>query len=117
MDRTERFYKINGLLHQHKVVSFATLQAALEVSPLRLVHYRDNWYLDAWCHLRQGLRNFALDAITEVQLLERPAREVSAAKLDATFGPSYGIFSGGSVRWARLRFSPERPRVPPRERR
>src|SRR5689334_19236777 len=23
-----------------------------EVSPQRLVHYRDNWYLDAWCHLR-----------------------------------------------------------------
>jgi predicted DNA-binding transcriptional regulator YafY len=35
-----------------------------EVSPLRLVHYRDNWYLDAWCHLRRGLRNFAVDAIT-----------------------------------------------------
>ena len=23
-----------------------------EVSPQRLVHYRNNWYLDAWCHLR-----------------------------------------------------------------
>ena len=81
-----------------------------EVSPLRLVHYRDNWYLDAWCHLRQGLRNFALDAMAEVQLLDRSAREVSDAKLDATFGPSYGIFSGGTVRWARLRFTPERAR-------
>ena len=27
-----------------------------EISPQRLVHYRDNWYLDAWCHLREGLR-------------------------------------------------------------
>jgi len=34
--------------------------------------------------------------------------EVSDAKLDAIFGPSYGIFSGGRIRWARLRFSPER---------
>src|SRR5665647_1236598 len=32
MDRTERFYKIKELLRQHKVASFATLQAALEVS-------------------------------------------------------------------------------------
>ena len=81
-----------------------------EVSPLRLVHYRDNWYLDAWCHLRQALRNFALDAITRLALLNEPAREVSAAQLSSTFGPGYGIFSGGAMRWARLRFSPERAR-------
>lgn len=81
-----------------------------EVSPLRLVHYRGNWYLDAWCHLRQGLRNFALDAIHQIQLLDRAARDVSDAKLDATFGPGYGIFSGGVVRWARLRFTAERAR-------
>jgi predicted DNA-binding transcriptional regulator YafY len=30
-----------------------------EVSPQRLVHYRDNWYLDAWCHERKALRTFA----------------------------------------------------------
>jgi predicted DNA-binding transcriptional regulator YafY len=81
-----------------------------EVSPLRLVHYRDNWYLDAWCHYRKSLRNFALDAITQVVPLEKAALEVSDAKLTATFGPGYGIFSGGAVRWARLRFSPERAR-------
>jgi len=81
-----------------------------EVSPLRLVHYRDNWYLDAWCHMRHGLRNFALDAITHVVPLTQAAREVSDAKLNTTFGPGYGIFSGGAVHWARLRFSPERAR-------
>lgn len=26
-----------------------------EVSPQRLVHYRENWYLDSWCHLRNDL--------------------------------------------------------------
>ncbi len=31
------------------------------VSPQRLVHYRDNWYLDAWCHLRNDLRSFSMD--------------------------------------------------------
>ena len=81
-----------------------------DISPLRLMHYRDNWYLDAWCHQRQSLRNFALDAITRLAPLNEPAREVSAAQLSTTFGPGYGIFSGGAVRWARLRFSPERAR-------
>ncbi len=79
-----------------------------DVSPLRLVHYRENWYLDAWCHLRKGLRNFAVDSIQDAHLLDTPAVEVSDARLDAIFGPSYGIFSGGRVKWARLRFSPER---------
>jgi predicted DNA-binding transcriptional regulator YafY len=37
-----------------------------EISPQRLTHYRDNWYLDAWCHLRDELRSFAVDAIRSV---------------------------------------------------
>ena len=24
-----------------------------------LVHYRDNWYLDAWCHMRRAVRSCA----------------------------------------------------------
>ena len=81
-----------------------------DISPQRLVHYRDNWYLDAWCHQRQDLRNFALDAITRLEPLNESAREVSTAQLSTAFGPGYGIFSSGAVRWARLRFSPERAR-------
>ncbi len=80
------------------------------VSPLRLIHYRENWYLDAWCHLRRGLRNFAVDAIEEAELLGLAARDVDDSQLDATFGPGYGIFSGSRIRWARLRFTPERAR-------
>ena len=37
------------------------------VSPLRLVHYRSTWYLDAWCHQAGALRRFALDAIEQAQ--------------------------------------------------
>ncbi len=79
-----------------------------EVSPLRLVHYRENWYLDAWCHLRNALRNFAVDCIQSANLQDVASIDISDAKLDAIFGPSYGIFSGGRVRWAILQFSPER---------
>ncbi len=81
-----------------------------EVSPQRLVHYRENWYLDAWCHLRQGLRSFAVDGVRGAEILDSPAREVSERRLDAVLGAGYGIFSGRRVNWARLRFSPERAR-------
>ena len=81
-----------------------------EVSPQRLVYYRENWYLDAWCHLRQGLRNFSLDSILNANVIEKKAREVSRRTMDEALGPGYGIFSGRSLRHARLRFTAERAR-------
>lgn len=80
-----------------------TLERTL--SPQRIVHYRDNWYLDAWCHLRDGLRSFAVDCIRRATPLDQPAREVDDALLDRTLGAGYGIFAGGRARVARLRFS------------
>lgn len=81
-----------------------------EVSPQRLMYYRDNWYLDAWCHLREGLRAFAVDSIEQVEMLERAARNVSMKQLNETLGAGYGIFFGGQVRWAKLLFSQKRAR-------
>jgi predicted DNA-binding transcriptional regulator YafY len=81
-----------------------------EISPQRLTYYRDNWYLDAWCHLREGLRTFALDAIEAARPLSTPALSVADADLDRHFAVSYGIFAGAPQQTAVLRFSPERAR-------
>jgi predicted DNA-binding transcriptional regulator YafY len=81
-----------------------------EVSPQRLVYYRDNWYLDAWCHLREEIRSFAVDAIRAATLVDKRAREVARRDLDAVLGAGYGIFAGAKVEWARLRFTPESAR-------
>jgi predicted DNA-binding transcriptional regulator YafY len=81
-----------------------------EVSPQRLIHYRDNWYLDAWCHLRDGLRAFAVDAIEWAEILDKKAKDVADKRLDEVLGSGYGIFSGDEVSWATLRFTPERAR-------
>ncbi len=80
------------------------------VSPQRLVHYRDNWYLDAYCHLREGLRSFSVDAIRSAEMLDSAAKDVADQTLDAVLGSGYGIFSGEKVTWAQLRFTPERAR-------
>ena len=85
-------------------------QAPRAVSPQRLVHYRDNWYLDAWCHNRRALRSFSVDAIQWVQVLDEPAIEIADEELDRTLGVGYGIFAGADVQWAQLRFSAERAR-------
>lgn len=81
-----------------------------EVSPQRLVHYRENWYLDAWCHLRNGLRSFALDGVRQLDLVDVPAREVSLKVLDGYLLDSYGIVHGGERKRAKLLFSAERAR-------
>ena len=81
-----------------------------EISPQRLTHYRDNWYLDAWCHLRDELRSFAVDAIKTVKTLDVAAREIPEAELDAALGAGYGIFAGAQVQWATLIFTTERAR-------
>lgn len=81
-----------------------------EVSPQRLVYYRDNWYLDAWCHRRIGLRSFALDALRRAAIVDRRAKSVAGRTLDSELGSGYGIFAGRRTRRVRLRFTAERAR-------
>lgn len=77
------------------------------VSPQRLVHYRNTWYLDAWCHESDALRRFALDAIREAALLDQRAKDVAPQTMEAELDAGYGVFSGARVQWAMLQFSPE----------
>jgi predicted DNA-binding transcriptional regulator YafY len=86
-----------------------------EVSPQRLVHYRDNWYLDAFCHKRQALRTFAVDAIDSASVVEKAAKEITEESLDRHFASGYGIFSGSDTLQAVLLFNAARARWVSRE--
>jgi len=81
-----------------------------EISPQRMIYYRDNWYLDAWCHLKNGLRSFSIDAIKVAEILEIKADAVNDQLLDVELGAGYGIFAGQDIQWATLRFTAERSR-------
>jgi predicted DNA-binding transcriptional regulator YafY len=78
------------------------------ISPQKLVHYRENWSLDAWCHLKKGIRTFSLEAILGVQVLDEAAIEVSSEEMDKHFRSGYGIFAGEATERARLRFTAKR---------
>ena len=75
------------------------------VSPQRLTHYRDNWYLDAWDHDREALRSFAVDRILEPHALDEAAIDVADSDLNEMLSSSYGIFAGKPKAWATIRFS------------
>ena len=81
-----------------------------EISPQRLIFYRDNWYLDAYCHLRKDLRSFAVDCISKAIITNTKADEISEKQLHEHFAESYGIFSGKASQRAKLKFTPEKAR-------
>ncbi|MEE9493343.1 MAG: YafY family protein [Gammaproteobacteria bacterium] len=81
-----------------------------QISPQRLVYYRSNWYLDAWCHLRNGLRIFSLDRLHAVAELGKKAKNISNKELNEKLASAYGIFSGEPEHKAILNFSAEAAR-------
>jgi predicted DNA-binding transcriptional regulator YafY len=64
------------------------------VSPQRLTHYRDNWYLDAFDHEREALRSFAVDRIAAAHMRDANAHDLPDEELNQQLASSYGIFSG-----------------------
>lgn len=81
-----------------------------EISPQRLIYYRDNWYLDAYCHSKKALRSFSADGILSATITKTPCQEVSEEELSEEFTESYGIFSGKATDKAVLKFTPNRAR-------
>jgi predicted DNA-binding transcriptional regulator YafY len=77
------------------------------IDPQRLVHYRDVWYLDAWCRWREDLRTFSLDRIETCALDHEPAVDITPDHLDAHYASAYGIFAGEPTGTAVLRFTPK----------
>ncbi len=94
-------------VHLHYWVRSRREMTERTVSPQRLVHWRNTWYLDAWCHATDALRRFALDAIREADPVEQRAKDVALKTIEAELDAGYGAFSGAKVQWATLQFTPE----------
>lgn len=80
------------------------------ISPQQLLYYRDNWYVDAWCHMRGGVRSFAIDAIETAEVLDKSAKELDPPTLKKHMSSGYGIFGGQAKAVAKLQFSSTRAR-------
>ena len=109
-----RFFELVGLTltqrHKLKVTYFTRSrneESTRILSPQRLVHHRNTWYLDAWCHTSKSLKRFALDAIRAAHILDKPAKEVALSTVEKTLDEGYGIYAGAKLRWATLVFTPQ----------
>jgi predicted DNA-binding transcriptional regulator YafY len=77
------------------------------VSPQRITHYRETWYLDAWDEDRKALRSFSIDRILRATVLGKPATDVPESQLEDHYASAYGIFGGKADKLAVLRFTAE----------
>jgi len=109
-----RFFEeaVSAVLNRRRLtISYYTRTKRSEservLSPQRLLHYRNTWYLDAWCHASEGLRRFALDAVRAAKVQDEPARELAMDKVEAELDRGYGIFGGARLQWATLHFDAE----------
>lgn len=112
-----RFFQVvvHALMTRRRLLlrHFARLDGKVterEVSPQRIVYYRDNWYLDGFCHLRNDVRSFSIDALEDASEIDKAAVSVNEQALREELESGYGIFAGKKSRMASLRFSPFRAR-------
>ena len=77
-----------------------------DISPQRMVYYRNTWYVDAWCHTRERVLRFALDAIEGAEAIDAKAKDIPLRQVQAEMDGGYGIYAGGKRQWATLAFEP-----------
>lgn len=76
-----------------------------ELSPQRIVRYRNALYLVAFCHLRDALRTFSFDRFVSVCLISQPCLVVPSVEVDAHYKDTYGILGGKKQCEAKIAFS------------
>lgn len=105
------FEQVMTALQQEKKLDITYLnrsnkaQTQRLISPQRLTSYKNAWYVDAWCHLREGIRLFALEQIQQASIDIEKAKKIPAETLRSHYAESYGIFSGQMKHQAEIKIN------------
>jgi predicted DNA-binding transcriptional regulator YafY len=87
--------------------SNASVQTVRDVDPSSLTRLADDWYLTAYCHLRQAVRMFRLSRINQLTVLEHtfePAGAEATGRTEISDGQPLFVqvlFDRVVARWAR----------------
>lgn len=74
------------------------------VSPARLVHYKNRWYLDAYCHKVDAWRTFSMENIKGAHPTGEASRSTTPEEVARRLDPGYGLFRGAVLKKAVLLF-------------
>ncbi len=75
------------------------------VSPQRFTSYKNAWYLDAYCHLRNDIRLFALENILSCEVDIEPSKTLAQNTLRNHYAKTYGLFAGEATHTAKIEFN------------
>ena len=75
-----------------------------ELSPQRLVHYRNRWYVDAYCHETQKLKTFLIENIQSAEVLSATSKRMTLDEVSGELDAGYGLFHGRDLHVAKLHF-------------
>lgn len=76
------------------------------VDPYHLFNYMGTWHLLAYCHMRKDLRDFNLNRMNEVKIIDQSFALMPGFDFMEYFDKSFGIYKGRSTKTVTLRFSP-----------
>jgi predicted DNA-binding transcriptional regulator YafY len=80
------------------------------VDPQIVLHSAGNWYLIAYCNLRQALRLFALHRIRDYKLLNTTGRTFPREELDGWIDSAFQLEHGEQIFTVKIEFSPQASR-------
>ncbi len=103
------FLRLQEAIHDHRLVKIAyhamhsNEQSVRKVEPIDLVFVDQTWLLTAYCHLREDVRNFRLDRIDKLHILEEQFTPRNVSSHPPGLGPLRIVvrFDLSVVRWVK----------------
>ena len=78
------------------------------VEPYHLFNYMGTWHTIGYCHLRKGIRDFALSRISGAEVLTEPFKIPADFDFKKYFLSTFGLYKGKSKKEVTLRFTLEK---------
>jgi len=97
-----------------KCLSFTYYSPATEeksertIEPYHLFNYMGTWHTIGYCHLRKGIRDFALSRISGAEVLNESFEIPDDFEFKKYFLSTFGLYKGKSTKQVTLRFTPEK---------
>lgn len=112
----EYFDKLEKAIREKLIVEIkyhtmhSDITSSRKIDPLHLKNFKGDWYLIAYCHLKNDVRVFALSRIEKLILKEYNYKEHNEINLDEILHSSFGIYLDRKKCNIKIKFSPYQSR-------
>ena len=104
-DKIEKAIKENNIVEITYHSNYSGVVSNRKIDPLRLINYKGDWYLIAYCHLKKCVRMFALSRIKKLILKDIPFKPHFEINIDEILKTSFGIYIDNKIYTVKIKFS------------